>query len=90
VENISNEIRAMMYELLITIRDTPNCKTTFSKLGDTNFDKAVEKCVELGLVNGVFSARVASGKLVVDIGYNFGLTQAGLQFIEDYSRHNRR
>lgn len=75
-----------IYNLLTEIKNNTDSHSLFSRLGDTSFDTAVEKSISLGYIQGAYPARVASGKLTLDLGYNFGLTSTGLKFLENFKK----
>jgi hypothetical protein len=81
----SKEYEAVMYEILIAVRDSDNYRNILeSKIGNDNFDDALERCIDLGFIAGLHSRRAASGKLLVDIMGNIRLTYDGLKFIESF------
>lgn len=78
------EFEKAMYKILIQIRDSEDPKSVLSKLGDINFDDAIFKCAEAGLIEGLSFQKDASGKLWPSIQREIKLSYKGLTFIKDF------
>lgn len=81
----SKEFETAMYDILTQIRDNPNNKDILSKLGDIDFDDALDECLEMHLIKGLLHQHTASGSLTVDIIGKIRLSYDGLRFIENFS-----
>ncbi|OOM79119.1 hypothetical protein CLPUN_17090 [Clostridium puniceum] len=80
----NNEFEKAIYDILIEIRDSDSSKNILSKLGDINFDDAIEKAVQYGLISGLVFSKDASGRLEPSIIREIRLSHNGLKFIEDF------
>ncbi|MNP82874.1 hypothetical protein D3C76_1816490 [compost metagenome] len=74
--------------MLVKIKNSQHSSDVFTKLGDPEFDSAVEAGHRYQYINGIHPARVASGRLVLDIDHRFGISEAGEQFINLYNQRN--
>lgn len=79
-----------MHNILTRLRNGEDMGSILSKLGDELFDEALERCCRLGYISGVFPARVASGRLVVDRTSGAGITPEGERFTVLYTPDSRR
>lgn len=78
------EFEAAMHEILIKIRDEEDYQSLSSKLGQEDFDDALERCINQGLIKGIQCNRVASGRLLCDIVHKPRIAYEGLQFVESF------
>ncbi|MBZ9633029.1 hypothetical protein [Clostridium sp. FP1] len=79
----TKEFETAVYDILIQIRDNPNDKNVLSKLGDTNFEDALERCFNLDLINGLHMRR-SGDTLNVSITGEIRISYEGLKFTENF------
>mgnify|MGYP000954043497 FL=1 len=78
------EFDKLIYEILIQIRDNEDPKSVLSKLGDINFDDAILRCVDIGLIEGLSFQKDACGNLFPSIQREIRLSYKGLAFIKEF------
>ncbi|CAI3643224.1 hypothetical protein [Clostridium neonatale] len=86
MSNSIKELKQMMYNLLVEFQNNSDIKNLLSKhKDDTNFEIALEECINKKLVSGLTMDRAADGVGMLSIN-NPKITSIGLEFIENFTR----
>lgn len=82
----TKEFDLIVYEILISIRDNGNYKTTKEKYSTKDFEDAIEYAVNSNLVLGIAVNRNEVDGLQIDAIQDIRVTQGGLNFIENFAK----